>query len=397
MSGPLDGVRILDLSQWQQGPYATVICSDLGADVIKVERPEYGDAGRSALGGPDPVGVAPDFFAHNRGKRGITVNLGHPKGREIVLKLAEEMDVVVHNFRGGVMDRWGLSYEEFRRRNPRIIYAHASGSGPKGPRAQHPMFDIVAQAMGGLMSVTGEEGRMPVPVGAFIGDQVGAIMLALSIIAALYARERTGRGQSIDVSLLGTQVALQSFEITHHLFTGEVPRRGGRGHPHTAWLWYTFPAKDGFFTMAGVRDDRWPRFCEIAGDPELADDPRFSTYDARAENRDALVERLDAAFLKQPVAHWIETLLTIDVACGPVRTYDEVAADPQVLENGYITEMDHPHMGRIRVVSTPIGFSETPVELKGPPPELGQHTEEILLELGYDWEQIVALRDDGAI
>lgn len=397
MPGPLDGVRVLDLSQWQQGPYASVMLSDMGADVIKVERPEYGDAGRSALGGPDPAGVAPDFFAHNRGKRGMTVNLRHPQGREIVLKLAEQVDVVVTNFRLGVMEEWGLGYDVFRERNPRIIYAQASGSGPKGPHRQRPMFDIVAQAMGGLMSVTGEEGRMPLPAGAFIGDQVGAIMLAAAVLAALYSRERTGNGQSVDVSLLGTQVALQSFEITHHLFTGEVPKPGGRGHPHTAWLWYTFPAADGHFTMAGVRDDKWADFCEIAGDPALAEDPRFNTYDARAENRDALVERLDAAFRKKPASHWVEALATIDVACGPVRTYDEVAADPQVIENEYISEMEHPHLGRVRFVTTPIEFSETPVRAKGPQPELGQHTEEVLLELGYDWEQIVALREDGAI
>ena len=397
MAGPLEGVRVLDLSQWQQGPYATVMMSDMGADVIKVERPEYGDAGRSALGGPDPQGVAPDFFAHNRGKRGITVNLSNPRGREIVLKLAETMDVVVTNFRLGVMEDWGLGYDVFRERNPRIIYAQASGSGPKGPNRQRPMFDIVAQAMGGLMSVTGEEGRMPLPVGAFVGDQVGAIVLALAITSALYNRERTGVGQSVDVSLLGTQVALQSFEITHHLLTGEVPKPGGRGHPHTAWLWYTFPAADGYFTMAGVRDDKWRDFCAIVGDEALADDPRFNTYDARAENRDALVERLDAAFKQHSVARWEEALATIDAACGPVRSYDEVVADPQVIENGYIGEMEHPHLGHIRFVSTPIEFSETPVKSQGPQPELGQHTEEVLLEIGYDWDEIVKLREEGAI
>lgn len=388
---------MLDLSQWQQGPYATVMLSDMGADVIKVERPEYGDAGRSALGGHDPQGVAPDFFAHNRGKRGITVSLSHPKGREIVLKLAESMDVVVTNFRLGVMEGWGLGYDAFRERNPRIIYAQASGSGPKGPNRQRPMFDIVAQAMGGLMSVTGEEGRMPLPVGAFIGDQVGAIVLALAITSALYNRERTGAGQSVDVSLLGTQVALQSFEITHHLLTGDLPKPGGRGHPHTAWLWYTFPATDGYFTMAGVRDDKWPDFCEIVGDPALTDDTRFNTYDARAENRDELVERLDAAFKKESVAHWADALATIDVSCGPVRAYDEVVADPQVIDNGYIDHMEHPHLGDIRYVSTPIEFSKTPVQSQGPQPELGQHTEEVLLEIGYDWDQIVKLREEGAI
>jgi crotonobetainyl-CoA:carnitine CoA-transferase CaiB-like acyl-CoA transferase len=397
MVGPLEGIRVLDLSQWQQGPYATTLLSDLGAAVIKVEKPEYGDAGRHALGGPDPQGLAPDFFAHNRGKRGMTVELSNQQGRDLVLQLAERMDVCVHNFRLGVMERWGLGYEAFRERNPRIIYAQGSGSGLKGPRSQRPMFDIVAQAVSGMMSVNGEDGGIPTPVGTFMADQVGATMLAVGILAALVARERTGRGQSIDVSLLGSQVALQSFEITHYLFTRQLPRRAGRGHPHSSALWNTFPAADGFFVMAGVRQDRWAEFCRVIGDPSLITDPRFDCYESRAQNPDALVERLDAVFAERPVSHWLSVLSTIDISCGPVQTYEDVANDPQVLANDYITEMDHPQLGRIRVVNTPVGFSETPVRPQGPPPELGQHTEEVLLEMGFDWPQILALRDAGAI
>ena len=253
MVAPLDGVRILDLSQWQQGPYATTLLSDLGADVIKLERPEVGDAGRHGLGWPDMHGLAPDFFAHNRGKRGITLDLTSQRGREIALQLAERMDVFVHNFRLGTMERWGLGYDVLRERNPRIVYAQASGSGPKGPDRQRPMFDIVAQAMGGIMSVNREEGAPPTPVGTFMADQVGAMMLAVSILAALRAHDQTGRGQQVDVSLLGTQIALQSFEMTNYLFTNKLPRHAGRGHPQGTPLWYTFPAADGHFVMAGVR------------------------------------------------------------------------------------------------------------------------------------------------
>lgn len=397
MGGPLEGIRILDLSQWQQGPYATTLLSDLGADVIKVERPEYGDAGRHAFGGPDPEGGAPDFFAHNRGKRGMTIQLSHPRGRELALQLAEGMDVCVHNFRFGVMERWGLGYEAFRKRNPKIIYAHASGSGTRGPQRDRPMYDIVAQAMGGIMSVTGEEGRTPMPVGTFIADQVGAMMLAIGILGAIVARERTGTGQRIDVSLLGSQVAMQSFEITHHLLTKELPGKAGRGHPHSPSLWYTYPAEDGFFVMAGVRQDQWDEFCKIAGDPSFASDPRFDSYEARAKHRDELVEELDRLFVKRPVEHWTEELAKIDVASGPVRTYDEIVDDPQVLANDYIVEMEHPSLGSIRVVNTPIEFSETPVRPQGPSPELGQHTEEILLELGYGWPEIIEMREAGAI
>jgi formyl-CoA transferase/CoA:oxalate CoA-transferase len=259
------------------------------------------------------------------------------------------------------------------------------------------MFDIIAQAMGGIMSVNGENGRAPTPVGTFMADQVGALMLAVSILGALVARERTGRGQSTNVSLLGSQIALQSFEITHYLFTNRLPRRGGRGHPHSASLWHTFPAADGYFVTAGVVEDRWADFCRLVGEPSLIDDPRFNSYEKRARHHGILVEQLDAIFRERPVAHWLSVLPTIDIACGPVKTYEDVVSDPQVLANDYITEMDHHHLGRIRVVNTPIHFNETPVRPQGPPPELGQHTEEVLLELGYDWPEIVALRDAGAI
>jgi crotonobetainyl-CoA:carnitine CoA-transferase CaiB-like acyl-CoA transferase len=307
------------------------------------------------------------------------------------------MDLVVNNFRLGQMDRWGLGYDAVRARNPRIIYAHASGSGKEGPERERPMFDIVAQAMGGIMSVNGEEGSPPTPVGTFVADQVGAAMLAIGILGALVARERTGAGQTVDVSLLGSQVALQSFEITHYLMTGQLPRRAGRGHPHSGVLWNTFPARDGYFAMAGVREDLWAQFSALVGAPSLADDPHFSCAAARAENRADLIQRLDVIFREHTVEHWTAQLATLDIACGPVRTYDRVAADPQILANDYITPMDHPHLGEIRVVNTPIAYGETPVRPHGPSPELGQHTEEILLDMGYDWPDILALREEGAI
>ena len=397
MGGPLEGVRILDLSQWQQGPYATTLLSDLGAQVIKVERPEYGDAGRHGLSGYDATHPAPDFFAHNRGKRGMTIDLRHERGRELVLELASQMDVVVSNFRSGILERWGLGYEEFQARNPRLIYAIASGVGAKGPNATRPMFDIVAQALGGIMSVNGEEGRPPTPVGTFMGDQIGAIWLAVAILGALVARDRTGEGQRVDVSLLGAQVALQSFEITHYLFDGELPRRAGRGHPHAGILWNTFPAQDGHFTMAGVREDRWPAFAALVEAPEFATDPRFDTPEHRNEHRGPPLDRLDAIFRTRTIAEWMDLLAEIDLAIGPVQTYADVAEDPDVLANGYIREMEHPHMGAIRYVNTPIDFSSTPVVNQGAEPVLGQHTEEVLLEFGYEWPQITELRDAGAI
>jgi len=364
---------------------------------VKVERPGYGDAGRHGLGGYDATHPAPDFFAHNRGKRGITIDLRHPQGRDLVLRLAEETDVVVSNFRLGVLEQWGLGYEEFRERNARIIYAHASGTGTQGPEAGRPMFDIVAQAIGGIMSVNGEEGRPPTPVGTFMGDQIGAMWLAIGILGAIVDRERTGEGQRVDVSLLGAQVALQSFEITHYLFHGELPRRAGRGHPHAGILWNTFPASDGYFAMAGVREDRWAAFSELVGTPDLATDPRFDTPEHRSQHRGELLAILDGVFRDRPVRTWTDLLATIDIACGPVQDYAQVATDPQVLTNGYIAEMEHPHMGPIRYVNTPIHYSRTPTVNQGAEPVLGQHTEEVLLELGYGWDQITELRDAGAI
>jgi crotonobetainyl-CoA:carnitine CoA-transferase CaiB-like acyl-CoA transferase len=296
-----------------------------------------------------------------------------------------------------MIEQWGLGYEAFREHNPGIIYAQASGMGPQGPEASRPMFDIVAQALGGIMSVNGEEGRAPTPVGTFIADQMGATMLAVAILAALVARERTGKGQCVDVSLLGSQIATQSYEITDYLLTRNLPRRAGRGHPHSGVLWNTFPAADGYFAVAGVREDRWPEFCHMIGAHWLIDDPRFDQHQARNENREALLRELDAVFVTQPRDHWIAVLSTLNIACGPVRTYDEVARDPQVLANGYITEMDHPTLGRVQLVNTPISFSETPSGPKGPSPELGQHTEEVLLEMGLDWPEILRLREAGAI
>ena len=397
MPGPLHGIRVLDLSQWQQGPYATVLLSDLGADVIKVEKPHYGDAGRHALGGFDADRTAPDFFAHNRGKRGMTIELSSPRGRELVLELAQHVDVLVSNFRLGTMERWGLGYEDVRQANPNLIYASASGNGMHGPDAHQPMFDIVAQARGGIMSLNGEDGTPPTPVGTFMGDQVGAVMLAVGILAALVSRERTGEGQEVDVSLLGSQIALQSFELTHYLFTHELPRRAGRGHPHTGLLWNTFPAADGYFAIAGVREDKWGKFCALIGADELATDPRFTTPESREEHRGLLMDHLDRTFRSCNVAHWTALLAQIDIACGPVQNYSQVAQDPQVLANGYVAPMEHPRMGPIQAVTTPITFSSTPSAMQGAEPVLGQHTEEVLLELGYDWPAILELREQGAI
>jgi CoA:oxalate CoA-transferase len=392
MPGPLSGIRVLDFTFYQQGPYATVMLSDMGAEIIKVEPPGRGDPGR---GGVAQRGNRSYFIAHDRGKKSITLDLKHPKGRAIALQLAERCDVAVHNFRQGVMERLGLGYEDLRAVNPRIIYAAASGFGPLGPMRQKPGFDIVGQALGGIMSVTGSEVAMP--AGAAIGDQVGAMVLAYGIVCALLGRELHGIGQAVDVSLYGSQIALQSWEITQASLTGVLPPRAGRGHPLIGGLWGTYDTADGSLVIGGVGEARWPGFVRALGMEEAMADPRFATREARAEHQAELLETVRKRFRERATREWIAALEAEDIPCAPVQNYLDVLNDEQALANGYITTLDHPERGRIKIVGSPVQMSVTPVGPQSPPPELGQHTEELLLELGYTWEQIAALRAEGVI
>ena len=250
MPGPLDGIRVLDFTIAQQGPYATLLLADMGAEVIKVEQPGHGEVGR-VIGIHRKTGFSAYFLAINRGKKSLTLELKSPMGREIALRLARDCDVVAHNFRPGVMEKLGLGYDAFRAVNPRVIYAGASAFGAKGPLGTKPGNDILAQAMTGLMSVTGD-GEAPVPAGAAIADHVGALTLALGIISALFARERAGAGQQVECSLLASLIAAQSWEVTHYMMSGELPAKAGRGHTHLPWLWYTYRTADGWLAIGGV-------------------------------------------------------------------------------------------------------------------------------------------------
>ncbi len=394
MPRPLDGVRILDFTAFQQGPQATAVLAGFGADVIKVEPPLFGDLGRALA--TDPSRFSAYFHVHNRGKRRITLNLKTPEARGVVHRLAERADVLTHNFRHGVMDRLSLTYEDIRAINPRIIYAHASGWGPNGPKATHPAFDIAAQARGGLVSVTGEPDGHPLPAGAAVVDYAAAMNFAVGILTALYHRERTGIGQRIETSLLGTAVAMQSWEMQTYIMRGVI-HRAGRGSTYLPTIWRVFRTADGYAVIGSVAENRWSKFCRCIGHPELETDERFRNFFVRYEHMDELYAILDGVFCDRTTEEWMAVLEPADVVCAPVAGYDEVISDPQVLANDYVLDVDHPTRGRMKTVGVPWAFSETPSPVPPAAPELGQHTEEVLLDLGYTWEEISGMREKGVL
>ena len=394
MARPLDGIRVLDFTWAQQGPFATVLLSDMGAEIIKIENREgeRGRWGNSTI--PPPV---PYFVAHDRGKRSVTLDIRKPEGRAIALRLAERVDVVVSNMRPGVMAKLGLSYEAIRAVNPGVVYACASAFGPLGKQATRPGLDIVGQAMGGIMAVTGPEEAPPMPAGAAIGDQVGAIFLCTGILAALVKRERTGEGEQVDVSLYGSQVALQAWELDTSSMLGQPSGRAGQGHPLISprGVWGSFQTADGWLVVGGVNTARFAGLCRLLGLESLS--AAYPNDASRAANIAAILPELAARFREEPTAHWIDGFVRYDIIGAPVQTYADIVNDPQALENGYITELPHPTHGTIRVAGSPIQFGRQPTTPQGPPPELGDHTEHYLLELGCSWEEIARLREAEVI
>ena len=397
MSGALEGIRILDMTIWQQGTSASAMLADLGADVIKIEEAERGDPGRGLHVIERVGGLSAYFQALNRGKRSIALDLKQSKARSVFFRLAEEADVFLTNYRPGVTERLGIGYKETAKANPAIIYVRASGYGRNGPEAMQGSFDILGQARGGLMAITGDPDRTPKNTGAPIADQVGGMMAAFGILAALLHRERTGEGQEVDVSLLGSVMALQSFNITSHLFSGELPQRFPRAGRTPFWNVYK-GSDDKYFAIGMLLNRGWPDVCEIIGRPELEQDERFGSYRSRVgEHAPELIEILDGEFAKRPAAEWVALLSERGMFCAHVQDYAAIAKDPQVLANGYIVDVPRPDGDPVRMVATPVQFSKTPTAIRGLAPEHGQHTEEILLEAGYSWDEIEALRNDGAI
>jgi crotonobetainyl-CoA:carnitine CoA-transferase CaiB-like acyl-CoA transferase len=394
-SGPLAGVRILDLSRILSGPFATMIFADLGADVIKLENPTTGDDTRE-WAPPYQGDQSAYFLSVNRNKRGIAVDLKSEQGREIALRLAERADVVVENFRPGTAGRLGLGYDALSARNPRLIYASISGFGQTGPYASEPGYDAIAQALGGVMSVTGEADGEPVRVGNSAADTFAAMWASVGILAALHARHATGRGEWIDISLLDGQIASLTYLAGGYFASGEVPRRYGSAHPSIV-PYQALRTQDGYLMVAVGNDALWQRFAPLIGLDELADDPRFATNPQRVAHREELIPLIETALASKGSAAWADDLSRVGIPAGAINSIDAALVHPQVQARGMVLTAEHPTAGTLRMTGSPIKLSEYTATVRRPPPTLGEHTDEVLGELGYSPADIAAMRDSGAI
>ena len=398
MTGPLSGIRVLDLTRLLAGPFCTMILADLGADVIKIERPGQGDPARNL--GPLVGDEAAYFISINRGKKSITLNLFSEEGQNLVHSMLPHCDVLVENFVPGTMARFALEYESVKSLHPGLIYASISGFGQDGPESQRPALDIVVQAMGGLISVTGQpDGPLTRP-GASLGDSIAGVFTALSVLAALYQREVTGQGQYIDISMLDCQVMMMENALSRYFSTGTVPGPIGARHPVAA-PFQIFQASDRSFVVALLSDDPavWHRFCMAIDRSDLAADVRFQTNRDRMECYDALLAPLlEKLFLEKTASHWLSVLTTADIPCGPVNSIADVAQDTQVNHRGMIAAIPHSSKGTWKVANTPFNFSEASTGPAGPSPGLGEHTSEVLdCLLGMSGDKVTRLRNAGAI
>lgn len=404
MARPLDGIRVLDWTQWQMGTVATALLADLGADVIHIENRVSGDPGRGVRSGAGPgalpYGRSAYFESFNRGKRSMTVDLTKNKGRELIYRLVEKSDVFVHNYRQGVPEKLGLDYETLCQYNPKLVYAAASGFGPKGPEAKEPSFDTLGQARSGMMTMVGEPDMPPLQIWLGVADQVGAMMTAYGVVVALLVRERLGIGQKVDASLLGSMIALQGFNVGLGFYSGQEVARPSRKKALNPLFNY-YPCKDDKWIMLAMpQSDRyWPTVCKAMGIEHLEKDARFESMEKRRENCEELIAIMDEIFGTQPPREWVKTLKAAgDAICTHVQSVFDLINDPQVRANDYIIECNHEVLGPVKVVGIPIQLSKTPGVVKCEAPEFGQHTEEVLIEIGgYSWEEVGQLRDEEVI
>lgn len=400
---PLDTIRILDITRALAGPYCTMMLGDLGADVIKVERPRIGDETRG-WGPPfvgEPYGPYPGesayFIAANRNKRSVTVNIQTPEGQEIIRRLAGISDVLVENYRTGDLDRLGLGYSQLHKLYPRLIYCSISGYGRTGPYAERPGYDAILQAEGGMMSITGPVDGPPSRVGIPIIDITSGMFAATSILAALRVRDLTGEGQLLDISLFDSHLALLTNVASNYLVGGEPPRRLGNAHPNLV-PYEAFTARDGWFILGVANEKQWGLLCDMLQQAELKVDGRFSSNGNRVANREILVAELNKLFVQRDTRDWLDQLVRAGLPCGRINSLPEVFSHPQAQARGMTVETEHPTAGTLRLTGFPYKLSQTPAELHRPPPMLGQHTEEVLTSvLDYSHDDVVDLRDRGAI
>ena len=396
MAGALQGIKVIEVGLLIQGPQAAALLADMGADVIKVELPGIGDQGRYIFLGDGDLRSAV-FIGCNRGKRGLTLDLRHEQGANIFKKLTETADIVISNFKPGTLDEWGLGYEDLAAINPRIIWAAGSTFGPVGPDAAREGADLAGQSAGGLISTTGSEGDPPTPVGAFIADHIGSLNMVSGILAALHSRHESGRGQRIEVSLVGGQIWAQATEYTHYLLTGNIPGRSNFGHPLIPAAYRIFQTADGWIGLIGLSAEAKDVFFALVGRPEMAMDPRFDALLLSPEELKSLVGELEPIFLERTTDEWCELLQEAGARFAPVRNYAEVVADEGVWENDYFVEVKDDAGQSQRVVGTPIRMSETPLQPSAIAPDLGQHSEEILKEAGYSAADIEEFRTAGTV
>lgn len=392
---PLDGIRVLDLSRVVSGPFCAMTLGDLGADVIKIEEPERGDESR-AFGPPFQGGESPYFLCVNRNKRSCTINLKHAAGKAILRRLLDEADVLIENFRPGAMARLGFGYESVSAAHPRLVYCSISGFGDSGPDASRPGYDLIVQGESGLMDLTGEAAGPPSRIGTSIADLTSGMMAAQGILAALYARRTTGRGQHVRVAMLDTVVSLLTYNTGNYFASGVSPTRRGNDHPSVA-PYQTLRAKDGWMNLAVANDSLWTRYCDAVDRPDLRDDPRFATAPARVEHRRTLIPIIEALTLTRTVQEWMDLLGAAGVPCGRIRNVAEVCSNPQLVDRGKVVEHPHPTAGAVRMIGQPIELSETPARIETAPPLLGEHTKDVLREAGYSEAEIRTLRANGVV
>ena len=405
MSGPLNGIRVFDLTRVLAGPSCSQILGDLGADVIKIERPEHGDDTRK-YGPPFVLDVdgtetteSGYYLSANRNKRSVTLNLTGAEGQSLAKRMINQCQVLAENFKVGNLAKFGLDYTSLKAENPGLVYCSITGFGQTGPKAKRPGYDFMAQGLGGIMSITGPPGGEPHRVGIPIADLTAGLWATISINAALRHREVTGEGQHLDISLLDTQVSLLSIQGLNYLTSGEVPGLLGNAHPNIV-PYQVFPTADGNIIVAVGNDDQFKRYCEFAGVPELINDERFVTNKARVQNREALTQILNEVMRQNPSAYWLEELEKNKITCGPINNIDQVFADTQVVARDMRIEMNHPATGGepVSLIGSPSKMSVTEVSYRHAPPMLGQHTEEVLEELlGLDAAECNRLREQGVI